>query len=168
MNLKIMNRFYKTILLLFPAIAGGWISMQAQDRLLVYTIGESAAKTISLENIRKITFSDDGFTIDGTGGDAAGTYTFTDVQSLKFDALTTGICHPQATAGSDLRLYSRDGSLCADGLADDRTVQATLYTVSGRHVLSYSNWDGSPIQTATLPHGVYIFKVNNKTYKFTK
>ncbi len=30
------------------------------------------------------------------------------------------------------------------------------------------HWDGTPVETSTLPKGVYIFKVNNNTFKFIK
>lgn len=80
---------------------------------------------------------------------------------LEGDATALGNVASNATEIS----YSGD-QLSATGLT--APVAAALYAMSGQQLLSVASWDGSPISTASLERGVYIFKINNQSLKFVK
>lgn len=164
-----MNKAKKIILLALAAVAGG--TATAQTGLVIQTAGGASPKVIPIENIGKMTFGDDGFTVSYvTEGTAAEAFAYADVQSIKFSGEATAISGP--TAGGDdgdaLRLYCRGTMLHAEGLAEGTTARAAVYDVSGRTVEERGAWNGEPINVGRLPKGVYIFKVNNKTIKFTR
>nr|WP_238301080.1 hypothetical protein [Prevotella micans] len=43
-----------------------------------------------------------------------------------------------------------------------------MFSTSGETVLRNSNWKGEPVNIGSLAKGVYVFKINNTTFKFRK
>lgn len=162
-----MNRINKTSLLLFVAAVCGCTIATAQTVLVVKTTDGSTPKKISLDDIRKITFEGDDMKVWRNDDAQTSVFSMPDVQNITFgDGNASGIA--DATVGKEaLRPVYSDGVLAASGLAG-RTADVAVYDVSGRKLFSAADWDGAPISVAALPKGIYIFKVNNQTIKFTK
>ena len=52
------------------------------------------------------------------------------------------------------------------GLA--KAENAAIYSIGGEKVVNLMSWNGSPVNVGSLSNGVYILKVNNKSFKFIK
>ena len=52
------------------------------------------------------------------------------------------------------------------GLA--KAENAAIYSIGGEKVVDLKSWNGNPVNVGSLTNGVYILKVNNKSFKFIK
>ena len=43
-----------------------------------------------------------------------------------------------------------------------------IYSIGGEKVVNLKSWNGSPVNVGSLSNGMYILKVNNKSFKFIK
>ena len=89
------------------------------------------------------------------------------VKRLVFYNPTAGIGDVTAEE-TDLRLVVNGNLVSLDGWTPGTVARATVYSVSGQAVYVDGAWDGSAIDVARLPQGIYILKVNNNSYKFRK
>ncbi len=140
-------------------------SVQADSKLVVT---DSSTKTVvasaKLGDVKKLTF---------TGGKLVVTLSDLTTQetpltahlALTFGESTTSIS-PVAGENGQLKIQLSGEQLAVSGLS--AATDATLYAVGGQVVASLKGWDGSPVSTAALGKGIYILKLNNKTFKFVK
>ena len=164
-----MSKKYRTILLALLAFAGSGIKTNAQLKMVVNpSDGTSAAETFLVDDITKMAFADNAMSIVGVS--TTKTFAFSNVKSIKFEGIITGIDAPVTSSSGDgaLDLYCRNGQLGANGIKDGATATVGVYDLSGRVILSDRQWSGLPINITNLDKGVYLFKVNNKAIKFTK
>ena len=84
---------------------------------------------------------------------------------LQFEDVATAISQVDAAKGKLQVAY--DGEFLSfaglGGVAD-----AAVYSMGGEKVLGLKGWNGKPVSVASLGRGVYIIKVNNKSFKFVK
>lgn len=163
-----MRRTTKKILLALMATLGMWSTAAAQTKIVVNFADGRAAQEFLLEDVGKVVFGAEQLTLGGVAGETLQAYSLADILSIKFKDLPTAIESPVADTGSELRLFCRDGQLQAEGLPVDGDAVAAVYDLSGRPVMARRAWSGEPISVSSLPKGVYIFKVNNKTIKFAR
>lgn len=163
-----MGKKSKTFILAFLAIAGSRVTAGAQVKLVITPWDSgSPASEVRLGDVSKITFADDDFTVSLFEGTAS-TFAFRNVKTIRFEDVASGIDAPGTDGQADGTLYYRDGFLRARSVDGSRMADAAVYDLSGRMVMAEPHWDGTPISTAGLQKGVYVFKVNNRTIKFTK
>lgn len=146
------------------------MSVSAQDddtKLVIYSHDGSAPVEISIYDIRKVTFQDDTFTMvyeDGIAADQQ--FAYDDVRCVKFSGETTGIGSVQSDQlGDDITISRGASSIIVGGVTE--RAQLRLFDISGRPVLSQTLTSDTTISTEALPAGVYILRVNNKTFKFS-
>ena len=143
------------------------IPLSADNTEMIVSMADgSAGQTFALSDIGKITFGDSGFTVFTSDGGAA-PFVFDAVRNIRFSELAAGIGTADAD-GNAARPYYRDGCLGIDGMAAGSRAKAAIYGMDGTTVAVIDNWDGTPIPTAGLTAGVYIFNVNNNSIKFVK
>ena len=158
----------KSAFLLTLALAGTATSASAQASLVLNPKqGSSEKKEFLLDGIRTLTFGDDGLTVNLKDGQ---TYAaaFDNLATLTFRDESTAIETVTAEYASNLDLFLTDGRLGVNNLPANVATEAALYDAAGRAVLMRRQWNGEPIAIGHLPKGVYIFKVNNQTLKFTR
>ena len=158
----------KSAFLLTLALAGTATSASAQASLVLNPKqGSSEKKEFLLDGIRTLTFGDDGLTVNLKDGQ---TYAaaFDNLATLTFRDESTAIETVTAEYAANLDLFLTDGRLGVNNLPDNVATEAALYDAAGRAVLMRRQWNGEPIAIGHLPKGVYIFKVNNQTFKFTR
>ncbi len=164
-----MNRFLKTTLLLLFAVMCGYGVATAQTVIVVTPANGGTPEKISLDLIKKITFADDNMIV--TPNDETTriwSFVMPETKTITFEGDgINAIGNPMADA-SALKLVYSGGLLGATGLAPGACAKAAVYDISGRTVITAAHWDGTPISVASLPAGVYVFKVNSQTIKFTK
>ena len=158
----------KSAFLLTLALAGTATSASAQASLVLNPKqGSSETKEFLLDGIRTLTFGDDGLTVNLKDGQ---TYVaaFDNLATLTFRDESTAIETVTAEYAANLDLFLTDGRLGVKNLPANVATEAALYDAAGRAVLMRRQWNGEPIAIGHLPKGVYIFKVNNQTFKFTR
>ena len=158
----------KSVFLLTLALAGTATSASAQASLVLNPKqGSSEKKEFLLDGIRTLTFGDDGLTVNLKDGQ---TYAaaFDNLATLTFRDESTAIETVTAEYAANLDLFLTDGRLGVKNLPANVATEAALYDAAGRAVLMRRQWNGEPIAIGHLPKGVYIFKVNNQTLKFTR
>lgn len=159
----------KSAFLLTLALAGTATSASAQASLVLNPKqGSSEKKEFLLDGIRNLTFGDDGLTVNLTDGQAYAA-AYDDLSTLTFSGMEgTAIETVTAEYAANLDLFLTDGRLGVNNLPANVATEAALYDAAGRAVLMRRQWNGEPIAIGHLPKGVYIFKVNNQTFKFTR
>lgn len=145
---------------------GGSLNVNADESIAVYTYGsDDPLQKTALADIVKLTIDDNAIVIHTTDKKTSG-FDISEVRSIKFDGLVTGIEKQTASLG-EISLWYRDGYVGVDGWTGSTKGDVALYDIGGRKVISYKgDYDGAPIRVASLDKGVYIFKVNNNTMKF--
>ena len=99
----------------------------------------TALKAIDLKGIEKITFVDD----------------------------PTAVKSVVASSAAKLRAVVMGNTLRVKGYSGPAT-RLTIVAATGQTIQNYGTWHGGDINIATLTPGVYIAKVGNQTFKFSK
>lgn len=137
----------------------------ADNKVMVVNGSSGSPVAVSLSQIRSVKFAGSSiqlFLLDESVGTL--TIAYDGQSSIKFaDEAPTGIDLPKANKGAEIAYAGN--TLSAKGL-DGASV--TLYGVDGRQVMHFADWDGSPVNLATLSKGVYVLKVNNQSFKILK
>ncbi len=155
--------------ILLSGLALACSSADAQTNIVVNrSDGMLPGEKIPIGNVRKITFGGGMMEIGFLNGDADRSFVLKDIRTITFEDVATSINAADAGENNGLALYYRNGLLGADGSPAKGDATARVYDVSGRLVLNVLHWDGTPIPTAAITDGIYIFKVNDKTLKFKK
>lgn len=154
--------------LIAPTIAllALWATDASAQAMLVVTQHDGTSTETELAKVGKLTFSESQLSVYDVATPQTQTYGLANVRTITFKNVATGIYNTTQMAAGDFRLAYANESLAAVGLAS--AAHARLYTANGVKAMDIKSWDGTPISVHTLPAGVYIFKVNNKTIKFVK
>lgn len=136
-----------------------------EESLVVYMADGSGQQAFALEDMGKLLFDGDVFTVNTGGGTS--TFKYDAVRSIKFTGLSTGI-GTVTDDGSQARLYYAGGCVGVNGWTQGRKARAAVYSIDGTAVITVDNYDGSPINVGALSRGIYIFSVDNNNIKFAK
>ena len=155
----------KRISLTLAAISLLAASPAMADQKLVVTdsSSETTVASYQLSDISKLSFADGNLVVSLTG-DKTEQVALTTSLVLKFDGGTSAISQVGGT-DTDVHVAYDGNMLSATGV---KGANAAVYTIGGQKAVALSSWDGSPVSTAALASGVYILKVNNKSFKFIK
>ena len=148
------------------AMAGSWSPMQAQVKLVVHSV-DGTLLTTSLDEVKSLVFNESGFSVNPLKGQSLGTFDFSKVSKIEFVSETTGIGDLIANP-SRLGLSVSRSSLKVTGWNAGESATVALYSMSGQCCYQDNSWSGEVINISTLPSGVYVLKVNNETFKFSK
>lgn len=141
--------------------------VQAQNSLTFHQT-EGNDQTVALSEIGKITFSDGNMILSDKTG-AITTYLISDIENITFEATKTPASDIKSEVVSgELSIYPNPTSdiIYLKGL--ETLSQITIYTVEGRAVMNSQVLPDENINIASLPKGLYLLRVNNKTTKFNK
>lgn len=119
----------------------------------------------ALDDIRKITFQEYGFTIMLNDGTSDSSFEYSDIQKMVFDNVQTGIENVKTETGSGIVLAYDGSTIRVSGV---EKAQLMVFDIAGRPVISQKVQGEAEVSTENLSAGVYIVKVNNKTFKFSK
>ena len=158
MNKKLTLTFALTALL-----AAG--NANADTKLVAKDTSTSTTlASFSLGDISQLQFADGNLVVtlnDKTTRNVALSTTL----ELTFDDVATAIGQVK-TSGNALGIAYDGQHLSASGF--DGTAEAAVYSIGGQKVIDLKAWNGTAVSTASLESGVYILKVNNKSFKFVK
>ena len=141
---------------------------QEEVKLVIHNHYGDEPVEISVYDVRKITFQDSYFTMvyeDGIKPDEQ--FVYDDVRKITFKNLITGIDDVAADETLNGINIKRNGSVISvEGI--EGKAQLMIFDLAGRPVFKTTVCNSEEINTEILSPGVYILKVNNKTYKFNK
>ena len=119
----------------------------------------------ALDDIRKITFQEYGFTIMLNDGTSDSSFEYSDIQKMVFGNVSTGIENVKHESNGDIA-FDYDGA--AIRVSGVEKAQLMVFDIAGRPVISQKVQGEAVVSTENLSAGVYIVKVNNNTFKFSK
>ena len=162
MNLLKMR---KTVLALAASVMLPF-SANADDVVTFRITGQDGAvKEFVLDDISRLTFGAETFTMVFNNAAANEEFRYDDVLNMQFgfDGIT-GV--QQVADEADITIRYDGVMLIIDGCPEG--ARLAVYDISGRPVINQSVQESAQISTEQLTAGVYILKINNKTFKFSK
>ena len=122
--------------------------------------------SVPLDNVRKLTFGDDSFTLFTVSEGENYGFKYDEVMKIMFEDVATGIDEQIASEADGINIAYDGTFLRITGCK--KASQLIVYDISGRPVISQRIQGNAVLSTENLGAGVYILKVNNKTFKFSK
>ena len=138
----------------------------AQTKMIVTPTQEGTATEYALKDVRTLTFGFDNFIVTDWSANT-NSFLFDNVRSIKFKDVTTSI-ENVTTPEAKLRIACNDNLVCVYGWPQDQVARMSIYNTSGQQVVFLPQWSGASIDMSASPAGIYLIKINNKTYKFLK
>ena len=161
------SRIKKGILAMITSVVIPF-SAFADDGVTFKVIGtEGNVKEYSLEEIQRLTFQEETFTVMFNSNLGDEIFRYDDVQSIQFGPVSTGLENIRIDDAAGKFAISYDGTILSISGCSDKA-QLTVYDISGRPIISQNINGNAAISTESLNSGVYILKINNKTFKFSK
>lgn len=135
-------------------------------KIKVFCSYDTSSKEFAIDEIRKIAFNNDGMTFlfkdEATPEEF---FEYGDVGSMKFEEISTSIENVKSEKDGNIEI-AYDGRMIKVSGCD--AAQLRVFDIAGRPVISENISGEATISTENLASGVYILKVNNKTFKFNK
>lgn len=142
--------------------------VQAQDQMIVTMKDGGAEQTFMLADIGKVFFESENVLVKQKSASTS-SIPLTSVLSIKFsDSTVTGLRTLGNDADNTLRITIAAGTINVLGWDSSRQTTAIIYSTSGTMAYANRKWNGGAISIESLPQGVYILKINNQTFKFSK
>lgn len=142
--------------------------MAADNVMVIHPFNDDSPQEISLGEISKITFEDNGFSVINPQN-AATKFAFSDVKAIKFSLGDAGVqAVPVTTEVLKITPNPVVDVLHVSGYEDGIATPLNIYSISGAKVKSISNWTGEDVNVGNLSKGVYFLSINSKTIKFIK
>lgn len=157
-----MNKKILTSLFVCAAVSSA-VSASAGVVRFLSENGE-VVKTAPLTTDTRITFGQ-GVTV--TNGSETASMSWDDFSRLSF-YVTTGLEGVVADSAAQIRLRENPvgNLLLVEGAFSDSAL--AIYSVNGVCYVSLSHWQGESLDVSSLPAGLYILSIDNKTVKFYK
>ena len=159
-----MNKKFTLTFALLSLLAVG--NAHADSKLVaVDSPSATTLASFSLSDISKLSFADGKMVVtlsDETTKEVALNTNLV----LKFEDVTTSIIAGVTDNASKLQVVFDGNTISVAGLA--KAENAAIYSIGGEKVVNLKSWNGSPVNVGSLTNGVYILKVNNKSFKFIK
>lgn len=150
-------------------MAAALVALGAHADDKVHVVTKSADNAFAISEVQRIDFAGDALNVVSTNGEST-TYAFDDVVKITFDESSTAIQTVAAPGQGRLTFtVANDGTtLTVNGWDSSAQTSLQLYSVGGANVASQAHWSGQSVDISSLPHGVYVLKVGNRTAKFRK
>lgn len=129
---------------------------------MVITTTDGNSTHYAIDNIQKITFGADALTVLPAGN----LFNFDNIRKITFSNGTDAI--GTTSGNAPIQVVCRNNELRVVGWESGKKAVATLYSVDGQRLWNANGWTGQPVSVASLPQGVYIFKINSTSFKFSK
>lgn len=142
---------------LLMAVVAAFVSLTAlADGEKGLYIINTETNTIPVAEIQKITFENGNVVVKKTTGESS-TFAMTDISRMYFGELTTGIDEVAVEGSWD----GKSITLAAD-------CKVEVFNASGIAVSQGSFSKGDVINLESIPSGIYIVKIGDKSFKIAK
>lgn len=159
-----MNKKKTIAAVALMTLAGATAQAQSQAEMVVTKLNGEQHK-FELSDMRKFDFGDGAMSIVSLTKPVA-TVSLSSLRSIKFVGIADAIGSIIGDGSQRVRFTFDGNKLSATGV--DRNASAAVFTTDGRKIMGAGHWDGTSFDVSGLPKGMYIFKVNNNTFKFIK
>lgn len=141
------------------------MSLKAQTYLVVNPL-ETWQKTYSfhLSDVRNLRFNDGKLNVELASSETTA-IPLSEISEVKFDN-RSGVETVKTTLPAALIYDPKTACLAVNGVSGSTALSA--YSIDGRLCLYLPVYDGSAIDVAGLPSGVYVVVVDNSSFKFAK
>ena len=142
------------------------LSASADDVVTLKVIDQNGAeKEYALDDVKRLAFHEESFTMFFNGNAASEEFRYEDVLKMQFGAKDyTGL--QNVAEDTDFNIKYDGSMLMVEGCGNGANM--LIYDISGRPVMNKRINNSAEISTSQLSAGVYILKINNKTFKFSK
>lgn len=164
-----MKKTHKWLGVALCAMAFGG-SAQAQKLMVVEMQDNADNWSCALSKISAATFLNGQISFGADEGETTTTLKAIDlkgIEKITFVDDPTAVKSVVASPAAKLRAVVMGNTLRVKGLFGPGP-RLTIVAATGQTILNYGTWHGGDINIATLTPGVYIAKVGNQTFKFSK
>lgn len=158
-----MIKYYKKLLMV-SGIAALSLPLSAESVIKVTQMDESAV-SVPLNTGTKISFSQTGVDMANEGADII-SFPYADIKAISFGH-TSGVTGISMQRTFGLRQNPVENALEVVG-HDGSPSDLFISSMAGVRMKSVKKWNGEAIDVSSLPSGVYILSINNKSIKFIK
>lgn len=153
-----------SIALTVALLTASWAQAVAEDdnKMILNTADGNTA--IPLKSISKITFDGSKMTVSTTGGDSD--VDVFSLQNITFQLAVQSVDNISKDFDG-LNVSFKSGIVTATA-SDDESISIDVYAMSGTHMLNATAQGQTTADLNALVPGVYVVKVNDKTFKFTR
>lgn len=163
-----MNIKKRTLALL---ILMGGIAAQAsaQQYMVTYFNDGSAEGVTGLSQIMSLHFSDGNLQVKQSANGQVSETPLAKILSIKFtDETPTGVTNMTADLQAAVTLAISPEELRLVGYDTALALPAALYSINGTTYYTCAHLTESSVNISSLPKGIYIFKLGNKSFKIRK
>lgn len=141
----------------FPAIA--------QTEILM-TYHDGTEQTFLIAETSRLYFLNANLVID-EGDESPQNIELASIRKITFPWSTMQISEPEQDEQPIIYPNPAQNFICVSNTSSGE-MAVKIYSLSGKLILSDSAYVGSEIDISTLPSGLYLVKLNNKTFKLSK
>lgn len=140
------------------------VKASARD-VTVFLNGMSEGQTFSLQLLDKIYFSDGNLVLNRSGEETKVPLSM--IKKLCFPNTSTGVSQT-SVADADIKAFVVGDDIKLVGYDHSKPLAADLYGMNGSRYMSVKALTSDALNVASLPKGIYILKLGNKTFKLYK
>ena len=150
------------------AMAVSFLTAQSPTKTQVFITTTAGQTSHEIDEVRSMELKDNTLIVNKRSTTKQDLYKLADVSKISFQ-LGTGIAET-LLADSGLSIYAPAGSdkIYVRGYDPAKQYEVVVYDNKGATLLSNMAWQGESIDVASLPQGLYIVRINNAAFKFTK
>ena len=157
--------------ILASLILMGGIAAQAatQQYMVTYFNSGSAEETMAVDQIMSLHFSDGNLQVTQKADGQVSTTPLAQILSIKFSEQDhDGVKSVEADPLSSVKVVATADELRLAGYDTASALPAAIYSISGATYYINASLTESSINITSLPKGIYIFKLGNKSFKIRK
>lgn len=163
---KITIMLRKRVLYFFAsALFCSFCSAQVKHKLVVQTVDEQTEE-YKLEDIRKITFSDEFMNITPWNSVRSDSYLFETIVRMYFVDDTSGLTYAGGDSPYTFAMSQSGQTVSVSGM--EQPLDMYLFDTAGVLHGKVRNWDGQQYSISSLPAGTYVMVVGSQPFKFVK
>lgn len=157
-------QFKKILPLALLFFIAGISSVNAQTKMIVTSTPDGSATEFNLKDVKSLTFAPGNMMVNQWANES-NTFMLKNVESIKFQGDPSSV-NEVAQDTEALHIVCEGNLLNVLGWTQGQAANVAVYNLSGQTLISLPCWNGDPIDMVVAPRGIYIIKINNKSYKF--
>lgn len=156
-----MKKLHYFLTAALVAVSGWQANAEGENKMVLN--GENAATAIPINTITRLTF--DGANMVIATADGKSQVDVLSLKSITFDLVDLSV-ESLVTADNGVTVSCNGGVVTAQA-QNDLPLTVDVYALSGMRVMTANATGQVSVDLNPLTSGVYVIRVNNKTFKFT-
>lgn len=148
-------------------VVAGLLHTSSAQQGIIVTSGTGGNTAISYNDVAKLTFVNEVMTVVNSAGVSGQSFSLSTTSLITFGDVVSSVENPSNADGIKLYPTMVKSTLYLQGATNSTT--ASVYSISGSKIMQINvNSDLENINVDHLSSGVYILRVNDKSFKFNK